>query len=363
MRLLVIRTSAMGDVAFTTPVLDGFRKQYPEIELVFLTRAAFRPFFSEDKHLQLFIPDLKGRHNGLTGIFRLFNDLQKAGPFDYVIDLHAVLRSQILGIFFRIKGVKLAVIDKGRKEKRDIIKGRKKIQLKHSAERYIEVFARAGFPVRTYDGPWIKPSPAAMNKASELIESQNLINIGIAPYAKHALKSWPEDYMKRLLGLISENRNVKFWLFGGKEDLVKLEVLTSSIKNSYSVAGKLNLEEELALMSKLRLMIAMDSSNMHMAALVKTPVISIWGGTDPLTGFGAWQQPDERSIRIPIEELSCRPCTVFGKGKCKRGDFACMMWLTPEMVYDEIIKLNLISKVQPPLRPPAGGQEHPLKGV
>jgi ADP-heptose:LPS heptosyltransferase len=94
-------------------------------------------------------------------------------------------------------------------------------------------------------------------------------------------------------------------------------------------------------MSKLDMMISMDSSNMHMAALVGTKVISIWGGTDPLSGFEAWMQPESFSIRIPTEELTCRPCTIYGKGECKRFDFACMNWLTPEMVYEKIEKLVL----------------------
>ena len=94
-------------------------------------------------------------------------------------------------------------------------------------------------------------------------------------------------------------------------------------------------------MSKLDLMIAMDSSNMHMAALVGTKVISIWGGTDPFSGFSAWMQPDIFSVRIPIDELTCRPCTIYGKGECRRGDFACMNWLTPEKVFKKIEKLVL----------------------
>jgi ADP-heptose:LPS heptosyltransferase len=84
----------------------------------------------------------------------------------------------------------------------------------------------------------------------------------------------------------------------------------------------------------------MDSSNMHMAALVGTKVISIWGGTDPLGGFSAWMQPDNFSIRIPVEELTCRPCTIYGKGK-SRNDLACMKMLTPEFVYKRIEKLVL----------------------
>ena len=103
----------------------------------------------------------------------------------------------------------------------------------------------------------------------------------------------------------------------------------------------LTLDEELALMSRLDLMIAMDSSNMHMAALVGTKVISIWGGTDPLSGFRHGCNLIDFSIRIPVEELTCRPCTIYGKGECKRGDFACMNWLTPEMVFNKIEKWYL----------------------
>jgi ADP-heptose:LPS heptosyltransferase len=364
MRILVIRTSAMGDVAFTTPVLAGINQQYPDIELVVLTRPAFRSFFRESHRLRLFFPDFKGRHRGFPGIFKLLTDLQRDGRFDHVIDLHDVMRSRILGLLFRLKGVPVSVIDKGRKEKRNVIRGKKKQQLRHSAERYCDTFARAGFPVKPAEGPWIIPSAEALGKVSGMIESEGVVNIGIAPYAKHDLKMWPEEYMIDLLEKISGNHRVKFWLFGGNEDMVKLETLCMRIKDSYSIAGKIKLDEELALMSLLDFMIAMDSSNMHMAALVGTRVISIWGGTDPITGFGAWQQPDGNSIRIPVEELGCRPCTVFGKGKCRRGDFACMMWLTPEKVYKKLVELNLIKhdhSYGDSHRPDDAG--HPLKGI
>jgi ADP-heptose:LPS heptosyltransferase len=147
--------------------------------------------------------------------------------------------------------------------------------------------------------------------------------------------------MIRLLRLISDNHKCRFWFFGGSEDSEKLIALQSKVAGSTNLAGKLSLDEELVFMSKLDLMIAMDSSNMHMAALVGIKVISIWGGTDPLGGFSAWMQPDNFSIRIPVEELTCRPCTIYGKGECKRGDFACMNWLTPEGVYKKIIKILL----------------------
>ena len=339
MRLLVIRTSAMGDVALTTPVLRGMREQYPEVELVLLTRSAFKPFFSSITGLELFFPDLKNRHKGIRGVFRLFKDINRQSEIDGVIDLHDVLRSKILRFFFRLTGVPVSVLDKGRSEKKSLITGKKKVQLKHSVERYCDVFAKAGFPVVPSKGNWIVPSPDTILKPEFIAEMQGVLNIGVAPNAKHKLKMWPESNMVRLIGLISEKHRCRFWLFGGAEDSERLEALQLKISGSTNLAGKLSLDEELVFMSKLDLMIAMDSSNMHMAALSGTKVISIWGGTDPLSGFSAWMQPDSFSIRIPVEELTCRPCTIYGKGECKRGDFACMNWLTPEMVYQKIEKI------------------------
>ena len=339
MRLLIIRTSAMGDVALMTPVLRGVREQYPDVELVLVTRHAFKPFFTGIDGLDLFFPDFKKRHKGLLGIVRLFKDIRRHAEIDNVIDLHDVLRSKILCLFFRLLNIPVSVINKGRKEKRLLINGKNKARLKHSVDRYCDVFARAGFPVVPSEGKWIVPARDKMLKSEFIAQMTGVLNIGVAPYAKHKLKIWPETSMVKLLNLLSEKHKCRFWLFGGEEDSEKLSFLQTKVPGSISLAGQLGLDEELLFMSKLDLMIAMDSSNMHMAALAGVKVISIWGGTDPLGGFGAWMQPDNFSIRIPVEELTCRPCTIYGKGECKRGDFACMNWLTPEIVYDRIEKL------------------------
>jgi ADP-heptose:LPS heptosyltransferase len=341
MRLLVIRASAMGDVALVTPVLKEMRKRYPEAEIVMLTRSAFKSFFSEDDHLTVYSPDFKNRHKGLPGIFKLYRDLKSQYRIDHVIDIHDVLRSKILRFLFRVGGTPVSVIDKGRKDKRDLISGKKKVQLKHSVIRYCETFNKAGFHLEPSDKQSIVPI-IDERRFNEIFGIKRDLNIGVAPYALHKLKMWPEVNMIRLMKLISEKHNTGFFLFGGKEDALQLEGIKNQVSGAVNLAGALSLEEELAIMSKLDFMIAMDSSNMHMAALVGTKVISIWGGTDPFNGFSAWMQPDEYSIRIPVTELTCRPCTIFGKGECKRGDFACMNWLTAELVYRKITDLGIL---------------------
>jgi ADP-heptose:LPS heptosyltransferase len=334
----------MGDVALTVPVLKGMSEQHPDVEIVLVTRSSFKPFFVSVDRLELFHPDLQGRHKGFAGLLRLFKELNRHSKFNYVIDLHNVLRSKILRLLFRISGVPSAVIDKGRKGKQELISGKNKKQLKHSVERYCDVFAKAGFPVNPSKGNFIEPSPDSKLNTAFLSHIKGVINIGVAPYAKHKLKMWPEANMVKLLNLISDKYKCRFWLFGGKEDTENLSIMQARVAGSVNLSGQLSLEEELAFMSKLDLMIAMDSSNMHMAALVGTKVISIWGGTDPLAGFSAWMQPDNFSIRIPVEELTCRPCTIYGKGESRNG-FKCMKLLTPELVFERIDKLVLSTHI------------------
>lgn len=342
MHLLVIRTSAMGDVALVTPVIRGFLNNNPGNRITLVTRKPFTPFFYAMDGVSLFCPDLKQRHKGLRGIYRLYRDISREEPIDAVIDLHDVLRSKILRFFFRLSGIPVFKIDKGRREKKRLIRGIIKTPLRRTVTRYCDVFELAGFKVSPFTGVNIIPQKDLITELSATYPAGEKIEIGVAAFAKHELKKWPEEYMVRLTRMISEKYNVKFWLFGGIEEKEQLEKLCAQIPGSEIVTGTFSLGEELALMSRLRMMIAMDSSNMHMASLVGTKVISIWGGTDPKTGFSPWDQPEEYALKIGTDELSCRPCTVFGKGKCRRGDFACMNWLTPEKVYEKITNLKIL---------------------
>ena len=88
-------------------------------------------------------------------------------------------------------------------------------------------------------------------------------------------------------------------------------------------------------MSHLDVMLSMDSANMHLASLVATPVVSVWGATHPYAGFMGWNQNPENVIQIPLE---CRPCSIFGQKACLRGDYACMNRIAPETIVEQIEK-------------------------
>ena len=142
--ILVIRLSAMGDVAMIIPVLRAFIQHYPEVKITVLTREFFTPFFRDLKNISVFPTDVKGKHNGVLGLYKLSKEI-KTLKIDAVADLHNVIRSKILKFF--LLGIKCIQIDKGRAEKKALTSGKLVKQLKSTHQRYADVFSKLGYPI------------------------------------------------------------------------------------------------------------------------------------------------------------------------------------------------------------------------
>lgn len=333
----------MGDVALTVPVIRGVLRQNPALKITLVTPKFFAPFFNEIPCLNLVHPDFKGSHKGVKGLFLLYKQLTSENNFDGVVDLHNVLRSKILSVFFKFSGKQIATVNKDRRSKKRILKGCSNEALMPQWMRYANVFKKLGISFSCDNEIGIIPDSEACAQIEvlpELVQSSGKMRIGIAPFAKHKLKMWGIDSTKELISMLQDD-NVEVFLFGGgKEEVEQLDLLASHFDYVSNMAGKISFYQEIALISKMDIMITMDSSNMHIAALVGVPVLSLWFGTHPMVGFSPYGQLDDYALQIPKEELKCRPCTVFGKGECRFNTLDCIMKLTPEIVYKKIKKLR-----------------------
>ena len=121
---------------------------------------------------------------------------------------------------------------------------------------------------------------------------------------------------------------------GSRESLAA--AIQAGADSVYFGIGKLNMRTELNLMSHLDVMLAMDSGNMHLASLVGTPVVSVWGATHPYAGFMGWGQSEKNAVQI---SLPCRPCSIFGNKPCIRGDYACLRQITPNQIIEKVESL------------------------
>lgn len=322
--ILIFRLSALGDVAIASPLIKEYARRNPKITFSVISQPKMEPMFREVKNLQ-FIPYIK-KKNDFWSLIKFAKSLMKTAPTE-VADIHNVLRSKIFTGYMSLRGLRCKAVDKNRAKKRELVREKHKIlvPLKTSQRAYEEVFVKLG----------LKDLHFADAPVQARVKSKFLYRrIGIAPFAMHKGKCWPLEYMEQVVSELSRESNTRVILFGGKgSESEFLKGWERRYQNVESIAGRYTLAEELEFMKSLDVMVSMDSANMHFASLSNTPVISIWGATHPYAGFYGWGQDPANAIQL---ELPCRPCSIYGKTECLRGDYACLKGIKPELVLRKI---------------------------
>ena len=242
--LLVIRTSAMGDVAMLPHALRALKEAYPEVKVTVATKSLFHPFF-EGVDVDFLDIETRRTHRGIRGAIRFAREAAEL-KIDAVADMHNVLRSKMVRAALHLRGIPVSVIHKGR----------------------IEKYMRLG-------------------RGSE----------GVKP-----LKHGEEAEFAR-----------------------RMEALYPNVTALY---GKIKLGDEMNLISNLDCVVSMDSLVMHLASLMATPTVSVWGATHPGLGFLGYGFGQEGVLQT---DFACRPCSVY--------DYRCIWSIEPQMILDRVERL------------------------
>jgi ADP-heptose:LPS heptosyltransferase len=329
--ILVIRLSAMGDVAMSVPVLRALTHHYPHLKITVLTKAFFKPIFKDIQNVSVVIADVKGKHKGVFGLYRLARQLNNTSKFYAVADLHNVLRSQLLKTFLRCR--RTITLNKGRKEKQALIKGKIFQPLKTTHQRYAQVFEKLGFPI-DLSKPNFPDKRILSKKSQRLLENSTQKLLGIAPFAAHKGKMYPLDLMKEVIHELS--KEYKIVLFGGGDDEIqRLNAIEKAYDNVISIAGKVSFEEQIDIVSNLDVMLSMDSGNAHIAAMFGVKVITIWGVTHPFAGFAPFNQPKDYALLSDRKKYPKIPTSIFGN-KCPESYLEASRSIPPETVIEKI---------------------------
>lgn len=318
-RLLIIRFSALGDVAMLVPIVKQLAIAYPNWHITMLSRQQTAPLFKDMPNNVHFVgADLKGKHKGLKGLNLLLHDIHYQ-QFDAIADMHNVLRSKWLCWRMRLMGKRVATLHKGRWQKWLLTHTTYNKPLITTTQRYMRVLQQLGF---SFSLAYFSPSQLSRR------------GYGIAPFAAHKGKIYPLDKMEIVVRELAKSGE-PIYLFGaGKKEKEILDTWGEKYENVYSLVGKYSMDEEIAFMRTLRLMLTMDSANMHLASIAGTRVLSIWGATHPNAGFLGFGQIESDCIQR--NDLPCRPCSIYGNKKCKFGDYRCLNIL-PTTILKQIL--------------------------
>ena len=297
----------------------------PDIRFIVAAPTLLQPLFDGVANVQFVAV------NKRQSPMELYRQLSAYHP-DMVADMHHVNRILWSDLMFRLHGIPVHSIHKERCRRRRMMRRHNKSRapLTPSWKRYDNVFDACGLhksdiqqQSSTY---W--PLPVAPRPTT---------TVGIAPTAQHPGKIWPLEHTEQLIRLLSQRQDIHIQLFGGKSDKEQLERWAAKYPHTQSLAGTMCFADELKAIADLDLMVSMDSSNMHFASAVQTPVLSIWGATHPDAGFYGWRQNPQWAVQ---SALPCRPCSTFGNKPCRQNGYPCLRTITPEQVFAKILELT-----------------------
>ena len=327
--VLVIRLSAMGDVALMVPVLWSYAAGNPEVTFTVAAQPLLEPLFDGMSNVHFL--GLKKRQSFL----KIYKSLEAVGA-DTVVDLHKVNRVGMALMVLRLRHLfnfhfRIYALRKGRLSRWLFLHHWCRRPRKLQYQRYDDTFRRAGLKKNENIKLKIENSAdTTHNSQFSILNSQFII--GIAPFSQHKGKVWPWGNVERFAKILADN-GYRVILFGSKEEAPKLESLAEKLVGVESVAGKQSFAQELEIIKTLSLMVSMDSANMHFASAFGVPVVSIWGATHPDFGFYGYGQNRDNAL---CAELPCQPCSAYGKKPCRFGDYRCLQAISPEMVFEKI---------------------------
>ena len=304
--LLVIRLSAMGDVAMMVPVLHAFAKANPHFKISVLTKPFHKPIVEAIPGVSCIVADVDTEHKGFLGLLKLSSQLKTAG-ITHIADMHKALRSRALRFFLKLPS---ATINKGRHEKKALIAGNlhQLRSLKKTTKRYQEVLEDLGF---SKIFPEVLPRPNPTVNVHAIAKKSFKKWLGIAPFAAHLGKQYPTNLMKVVIQDLSKEAMYQLFLFGGPGEVEKLKELSAGCDQVKVIAGQLGFTDQINLIGQLDGMLSMDSGNGHLAAMYGVPTVTLWGVTHPSLGFSPFGQ-EKNVITSDRQKYPNIPTSVYG---------------------------------------------------
>jgi heptosyltransferase III len=329
-RVLVVKIKYIGDVLLCTPVFRGLREAFPEATLTALVASGTEEVLLHHRDVdEVLTVDRVGARTGRragwrTDDFRLVRRLRERG-FDLAIDLTDGDRAAFLTW---ASGARLRVGFNRERRLRGwayhrvvpIWSG-----LRHRVEADLEALRTLGLPVRP-GAPTLDVPPEAEAAAEQLLARKRVVRdrdlVLIHPGARWWFKAWPPDRFAALADGIEEELGAQVIIAGGPGDVATAEGIRGQMRYSaIPVAGETSILELAAVSRHCRLFVGNDNGPMHIAAAVGTPVVALFGPTNPAE-WGPW---GDRHIAL-YRGVDCRQC--WRKNACWRGEGNCLRQIT-----------------------------------
>ena len=323
-RILIIKPSALGDIVHSLPFLSAIKHKFPEAKIDWVVAHGLHTFLENHPMINKLWVIKKdewkkiGRlKTTVKEIKKLTSGLKKA-RYDVSIDLSGLLRSGLI-TFFSCAAVKIGFENSDEGSPlfyTHKIYGDMNI---HAIDRYLSIAEYMGCDIRNIHYPFAPydPDPEILRDLPEEF-------VIMSPSAGKPANRWQAEKFGELASRLDIPTIV---IASAAEKDIADQTIEWSKGKAISLAGKTNLKELIALISRAKFFVCNDTGPMHIAAALDIPVFAIFGPANPVrTG------PYGKIHTVLQKDMDCIPC--YAKQPCSH--FKCMKDLSVSEVFDAI---------------------------
>jgi lipopolysaccharide heptosyltransferase I len=310
MRILIVKPSSLGDVVHALPTVNLIRRKYPQAHISWLVNDTLTSLLQHCPIIDEIIPFERRRFGSLTQLprFGSFLTTLHKRRFDIVIDLQGLFRSGIIA--WATRAPRRIGLSDAREGARLFYSEVVKVPRAHAVDRYLLAARHLGCDSTPVEFPL---------GVSKSVTREGLIAVN--PSARWSTKLWGDDKFAELIRRLPADRVI---LTGSATEREQIDKIAQGRRN---LAGQTDLFQLAELYCRCQVVITNDSGPMHLAAAVGTPVVAIFGATDPaLTG------PYGKQHVVLRAGVPCSPC--FKDSCANRVHMECMKLITVEQVLE-----------------------------
>lgn len=326
-RILVFRKSSLGDVILTLPVLNALMENFPGAEIDYLTKSPYAPVVEFHPAIDRVVAFDKSASflKAVAGI--------RDRKYDLLVDLQSNLQSLILA-----SAVRPAVRTKYPKRRlaREIVvrRSRLKLSVPHTVDAYFRALRKIGIESAP-SPPALAMPPETVDRARQMMKEALPDSIrtlvALCPGARHYEKRWP--HYGALAKLLLERPDTGILVISSVRDNLPGDLGLAD--DRLCALRDLDILTVAALISQCRAAVSNDSGLMHLAGAVRTPVVAIFGPTNPRLGFS----PYGPGSKVICDDVFCSPCSVHGQKKCGQPEKYCFKEVTAERVLGAVLEI------------------------
>lgn len=325
-KILIIKWSALGDIILSLPAFKAVKEKFPSADIALFTSRQGVEVSGRFPYIKDFFvyDNLKGI-NGFAKLLGISSELRKYQP-DIVLDLQNNRKSHMLAFLSLSRtriGYKSGKLDflmnnavSGPKEPLSPLEHQFRL-LKH-----LGIDSIPGpdfFNINCKEEDYAR----SLIKESWIGENQKIVGFNIASSSKWSSKNWPLEHIAKLADLLARD-NIRLFMTGAKHDQASAKNIISLSKSKpFDITGRTSIMQLAAFIKRCDVFVSPDSAPMHIAGLMKVPLVALFGPTDPARHLQRFYEQDKTCLLY--KKIKCSPCY---RARCRHAK--CMEGITPD---------------------------------